>query len=188
MGEARAESLLGDVGEAVVGVAGESSKSGESGVGTPGGGVEHRGRLLEDDADAAARGGVFEDVLHSAGGVFQVVALQAATGRSQGSEMGAGARATHPSDRRTWPRSTRRTMEGSIAWMGKGACVRLRASAGSSAGQARNKQDICSERERVRFLTRVGVCKRRGEEKCSLLCQRALTVKQTLGCGGGALQ
>ena len=31
--------------------------------------------------------------------------------------MGAGARATHPSDRRTWPRSTRRTMEGGIAWM-----------------------------------------------------------------------
>ena len=36
-----------------MGVAGES---GESGVGTPGGGVAHRGRLLEGDADAAARG------------------------------------------------------------------------------------------------------------------------------------
>ena len=30
--------------------------AGESGVGTPGGGVAHRGRLLEGDADAAACG------------------------------------------------------------------------------------------------------------------------------------
>ena len=44
---------------------------------------------------------------------------------------------------------------------------------------------MCSESERVRFLARVGVCKRR-EEKCSLLCQRALTRKRTLG--GGALE
>jgi len=28
-----------------------------------------------------------------------------------------GARVTHPSGTRTWPRSTRRTIEGSIAWM-----------------------------------------------------------------------
>jgi len=34
----------------------ESGESGESEVGTPGGGVAHRGRLLESDADAAARG------------------------------------------------------------------------------------------------------------------------------------
>ena len=53
VGEARAESLVGDKSEAVVGVAGESVKSG---VGTPGGGVAHRSRLLEGDADAAARG------------------------------------------------------------------------------------------------------------------------------------
>ena len=48
MGEARAESLVGDAGEAVVGVAGES--------GAPGGGVADRGPLLEDDANAAPRG------------------------------------------------------------------------------------------------------------------------------------
>ena len=48
VGEAWAESLLGDVGEAVVGVAGELNRSG---VGTPGGGVAHRGRLLEGDAE-----------------------------------------------------------------------------------------------------------------------------------------
>ena len=127
--EARTESLLGDVGEAVVGVAGESSKSG---VGTPGGGVARRGRLLEADVDAAA-GGVFDGLL---GLLAEVVGLQAVTGKSQGGEMGAGARATHPSDRRTCPRSTRRTMEGSIAWMGKGKWrVRLRASAESSVDQ-----------------------------------------------------
>ena len=50
VGEAWAESLFGDAGEAVVGVAGESSRSG---VGTPGGGVAHRDRLLEGDADAS---------------------------------------------------------------------------------------------------------------------------------------
>ena len=77
VGEAWAESLLGDVGEAVVGVAGESSRSG---VGTPGGGVAHRGRLLEGDADAAASG-VFDGFL----GLFvEVVVLQAVTERSHG--------------------------------------------------------------------------------------------------------
>ena len=56
-GEPRAwvGSLVGDAGEAVVGVAGESVELGESGMGAPGGGVAHRGSLLEFDADAAAR-------------------------------------------------------------------------------------------------------------------------------------
>jgi hypothetical protein len=77
VGEARAESLFGDVGEAVVGVAGESSRSG---VGTLGGGVAHRDRLLEGDADAAASG-VFDGLL----GLFvEVVELQAVTERSHG--------------------------------------------------------------------------------------------------------
>jgi hypothetical protein len=159
VGEARAESLLGGVGEAVVG---ESGESGESVVGTPGSGVARRGRLLEGDADAAASG-VFDGLL---GLVVEVVVLQAVTGKSQGAEMGAGARATHPSDRRTCPRSTRRTMEGSIAWMGKGkGRVRLRASAGSSVDQRRNvfgkgprkecvwkgtKEGMCSERDKGR--------------------------------------
>ena len=88
---------------------------------------------MEGDIDAAARG--VSD--RPFGLVVEVAVLQAVAGRSQGSEMGAGARATHPSDRRTWPRSTRRTMEGGIAWMwrnGEGSacacvCVRLRASA-----------------------------------------------------------
>ena len=95
--EAWAESLVGDADEAVVGVVGESGVAGESGVGTPGNGVAHRGRLLEGDADAAARG-VFDGLL---GLVVEVVVLQAVTERSQGAEMGAGARATQPSDRRT---------------------------------------------------------------------------------------
>ena len=122
VGEAQAESLVGDADEAVVGVVGESGVAGESGVGTPGNGVAHRGRLLEGDADAAARG-VFDSLL---GLVVEFVVPQAVTERSQAAEMGAGARATHPSDRRTWPRSMRRTMEGDIAWVrkvGKGACV-----------------------------------------------------------------
>jgi hypothetical protein len=69
--------LLGDVGGAVVGVAGESSRSG---VGTPGGGVAHRGRLLEGDVDAAASG-VFDGLL---GRFVEVVVLQAVTERSHG--------------------------------------------------------------------------------------------------------
>ena len=59
--------------------------------------MAHRGRLLEGDADAAARG-VFDGPF---GLLVQGVALQAVTERSQGAEMGTGARATHPSDRRT---------------------------------------------------------------------------------------
>ena len=97
MGEAQAESLVGDAVEAVVDVVGESSVAGEPGVGTPGGGVAHRGRLLECDIDAAARG-VFDGLL---GLVVEVVVPQAVAERSQGAEMGAGARATQPSDRRT---------------------------------------------------------------------------------------
>ena len=93
VGEAQAESLLGDVGEAVGGESGESS---ESGVGTPGSGVAHRGHLLEGDADAAA-GGIFDGLL---GLVVKSVVLQAVTGKSQGVEMGAGARPTHPTEGR----------------------------------------------------------------------------------------
>ena len=82
VGETQAESLVGDAVEAVVDVVGESSVAGEPGVGTPGGGVAHRGRLLEgDDAGAAARG-VFDGLF---GLVVEVVVLQAAT---QGGEVG----------------------------------------------------------------------------------------------------
>ena len=139
-GEAQAESLAGGAGEAVVGVVGVV---GESGVGTRGGGVVHRGRLLELDIDTASRG-VFDGPFGHR--TVEAIVLQAVAGRSQGGEMGAGARATHPSDRRTWPRSTRRTMEGGIAWMwrtGEGSacvCVRLRASAERFCGP---KQGTC---------------------------------------------
>ena len=81
VGEARAESLVGGAGEAVVSVAGEWGESGESDVGTPGGCVAHRGRLLEGDADAAARG-VFDGLFSL---VVEMVVLQAAT---QGGEVG----------------------------------------------------------------------------------------------------
>ena len=153
---------------------------GESGVDTRGGRVSHRGRLLESDIDTASRG-VSDGPL---GLVVEVVGPQAVAGRSQGGEMGAGARATHPSDRRTWPRSTRRTMKGGIAWMwrtGEGsACVRVCVCICEQVQEVmRAKQGMCSERERVRFLTQVGACKGR-EEKCSLSCQRALTQRRTL--------
>eukprot|EP00964_Phaeocystis_antarctica_P010284 scaffold5649_cov51-Phaeocystis_antarctica.AAC.2 len=113
MGESRAESLVGDVGEAVVGVTGKSGVTADE-SGAAGGGVAHRGRLLKLDLDATA-GGVFDGLF---GLIVEAVELQAATGRPQdhkGVSVGAGARATHPSDRRTWSQSTRRTMEGSIA-------------------------------------------------------------------------
>jgi len=131
VGETQAEPV-GDAVKAVV------DESGEPGVGTPGGGVAHRGRLLECDIDAAARG-VFDGLL---GLVVQVVVRQAVTERSQGAEMEAGARATQPSDRRTWPRSTRRTMEGSIAWMREmgreDVCAFVSESREVLQGQARN--------------------------------------------------
>ena len=76
-GEAQAEPLVGDAGEAVVGVMGVV---GESGVGTRGGGVAHRGRLLELDIDTASRG-VFDGPL---GLVVEVIVPQAVAGRSQG--------------------------------------------------------------------------------------------------------
>ena len=106
------ESLVGDAGEAVVGVMGESGASG--------GGVAHRGRFLELDLDAAA-GGAFDGQL---GLLFEAVVPQAAAGRPHGGGVmghtGAGARATLPFGRRTWPRSTRRTVEGGIdcVWTG----------------------------------------------------------------------
>ena len=57
----------------------------------------HRGRLLKMDLDATA-GGVFDGLL---GLVVEMVVLQAATGRPQGSDVGAGACATRlPKGRR----------------------------------------------------------------------------------------
>eukprot|EP00964_Phaeocystis_antarctica_P012336 scaffold6811_cov55-Phaeocystis_antarctica.AAC.2 len=154
-------------------------------MGTPGGGVAHRGRLLEGDADAAARG-VFD-------------------GLSQGGEMGAGARATHPSDRRTWPRSTRRTIEGSIAWM------RMRKAVQEAGRKTRRgtKVEMCSlidaRETRARkggsvrkcpaqWLPRLRFCCLRDCERGAgwetvreYACQWALTRRRTLR-GGGALE
>ena len=66
-----------------------------------------RGCVLESEADAAARG-VFDGLF---GPVVEAVVLQAATGRSQGGEVGIREH-TCPPDRRM-----RCTIEGSIAWM-----------------------------------------------------------------------
>jgi len=149
VGEAVGESLVGDAGEAVVGVV---DVVGESGVGTRGGGVAHRGRFLEFDTDTAPRG-VSDGPL---GLVVEVVGPQAVAGRSHGGEMGAGARATHPSDRRTWPRSTRRTMEGGIAWMWRNGgrecvCVCAFASECGKGSAGQSKERVCSERNVFAF-------------------------------------
>ena len=69
--------------------------------------------VLEHDAEAASRG-VFDDLF---GLVVEVVVPQAVRReRSQGGERWVYGR-IHSSDRRTWtwPRSTRRTIEGSIS-------------------------------------------------------------------------
>ena len=96
--------------------------------------------------------------------------------------MGAGARATQPSDRRTWPRSMRRTMEGGIAWVwkwgGERACAF--ASVGKLCGP---KQGMCSGKGTCSPSDTTGGgggCKGR-EGNCSHLRQRALTQKRTLG-------
>ena len=115
-----------------------------------GGGVADRGRFLEGNVDAAA-GSVFDGLL---GLVVEAVGLQAAAGRPHGGGVGhtgAGARATHPFDRRTWPRSTRRTMEGGIdcGWTGRvwgrvDVCLR------AGLGSGRTKEGGARERDQGR--------------------------------------
>eukprot|EP00964_Phaeocystis_antarctica_P009101 scaffold4935_cov67-Phaeocystis_antarctica.AAC.4 len=78
---------------------------------TAGGGVAHRGRLLKLDLDATAGGG-FDGLL---GLVVEMVVLQAATGRPQGSDVGAGARATRPPKGRRGLGAHAAHEEGSIA-------------------------------------------------------------------------
>ena len=152
---------------------------GESGVGTRGGGVAHRGRLLELDIDTASRG-VFEGLF---GLVVEAIVPQAVVGRSQGDEMGARehARPTRPTVRQEDVAAVHAAGDGGWhcvdveKWGRERVCVCVCAFASEcekvSAGQARH---VCSERERVRFLTR------KGTQKCSLLCQWALTRKRTL--------
>ena len=59
---------------------GKSGVAGESGVGTSGSGLAHRGRLLEVDADAAARD-VFDGLF---GLVVEAAVPHAVTGRVAG--------------------------------------------------------------------------------------------------------
>ena len=166
-GEAVGEAVVGDAGEAVVGVVGVV---GESGVGTRGGGVAHRGRLLELDIDTASRG-VFDGLL---GLVVEVIVPQAVAGRSQGVRRALEhARPTRPTGGRGRGGRWRAALRG-CGETGKGSvCVCAFASECGkvSAGQAK---DRVFGKERVRFLTR------KGTQKCSLLCQWALTEKRTL--------
>ena len=111
----------------------------------------HHGRWLELDIDTASRG-VFDGPF---GLVVEVIVLQAVAGRSHRAQGGLNGHGTLPFDRRTWPRSTRRTMEGGIAWMPEKrgrervcACAFASECGKVSAGQARN---VCSERNVLAF-------------------------------------
>ena len=114
-----------------------------------GGGVAGCGRFLEGDVDAAA-GGVFDGLL---GLVVEIVVPQAAAGTPHGGGVGhtgAGARATHPFERRTWPQSTRRTMEGRIdcGWVSELGRVYVCLRAGLDSG--RTKEGGARERDQGR--------------------------------------
>ena len=131
--------------------------------------MAHRGRLLEGDADAAARRGVSEGLF---GAVAEAVVLQAVTVRVAGGSDGrrstrdppvrqedvAAVHAAHDAGRRR--------VDGEI---GKGVCVCVceRVWEGS-VGQA----NVFGNGKRVRFLTQVGACKGTGREgeKCSRVC------------------
>ena len=150
-------------------VGGKSGAAGESG--TPEGRVAHRGRLLKLESDAVG-GGVFDDLL---GLVVEAVVPQAATGRPQGSDVGAGVRAIHSSDRRgglgphgaRWKAAHHRVdgnekMGGYVSF-----CERIQEVLWTNEG-------MCSERDKRK--RKKGVAK----------CQRALTQKQRFSAGSSA--
>ena len=87
MGEARVASLVGHAGKVVV--------VGESGAPASGGGVAHRGHLLECDADAAARGVSDGLLVHISEAIFNqaVSEEQSGYGERAGVSMGADTRA-----------------------------------------------------------------------------------------------
>ena len=101
---------------------GKSGVAGESGVGTPGGGVAHRGRLLEGDADAAARD-VFDGLF---GLVVEAVTPHAVTGRVAGGSGGRGS-TRDPAVRQEDEAAVHAAHDGGGhrvgVEMGRGACV-----------------------------------------------------------------
>ena len=111
----------------------------------------HRGRWLELDIDTASRG-VFDGPF---GLVVEVIVLQAVAGRSHRAQGGLNGHGTLPFDRRTWPRSTRRTMEGGIAWMWRNveesACACAFASDCGKVSAGQSKERVCSERNVFAF-------------------------------------
>ena len=122
-----------------------------------GGGVAHRGRLLELDLNAAA-GGVSDGLF---GLVIEHVVLQAVTGGGRRGVRWARehARPTRPTGGRDHGPRDARWRAASREWGNGegGVCLRLRSSAGSYAGQGRN----VFGKERVRFLMQVGAYKGR---------------------------
>ena len=144
-----------DAVEAVVDVVGESSVAGEPGVGTPGGGVAHRGHLLECDADAAARG-VFDGLLahiSEAVGSQAVSEEQSGYGERAGMSMGIDMKVN----------------SGAAAHLRLVICVSLRMAASAEAPSY-----LMSFASRLR--ARGGVAMVREQ-----ICQRALTQRRTLG-------
>ena len=75
------------------------------------------------------------------------------------------------------PGRTRRTIEGSIAWM------RMQKACRKQGGRTGDQGTRCET-----VLTQVETCNDGREEVCSQMCQRALTRKRTLCMWGGALQ
>jgi hypothetical protein len=78
-----------------------------------------------------------------------------------------GARVIHPYGRKKWPQSTRRTIEGSIAWMRMWKGCRKQ---GGRLGKGARKE-VCSLTVASRNVQKGGSAAR----KCK--CQRALTRK-----------
>ena len=120
--------------------------------------------MLECDADAAARG-VFDDLF---GLVEEVVVLQAATGRSHGGEVGIREH----------------------AWSARPAGGRGTQSRAASRGCECGRRAGCREEgegTKARDVLAIDASRnvQGRERKCSQMCQRAFTERQTLG---GALE
>ena len=135
-------------------------------MGTPGGGVAHRGRLLEGDADAATRG-VFDGLF---GAAVEVVVLQTVwRGGRRGLRWAQEhARPTRPTGGRgRGPRGARcRAASRGCGEMGKGVCVCVVSECWKVLWA---KQGMCSERE-TRSLSDAGGSVQRKGRKCVRFC------------------
>ena len=114
-------------------------------------------RLLDSEGDADAPAASLTTCLAF---LVEIVVRKPAAGRSQGGEVGAGTRATHPSDRRT-SRAASCVDAGDGREGGSCECVCLRAELGSGRTKEGNAPEgtkegmySLSDEESVRFLTK----------------------------------